>query len=124
MSEKIERVLSAVITAGGKVINLTEANHKAVLQALMILVGSAINHSDAESSGKVVLEFLSDVKVSDLKDYTFEITDQVKTMVASGDQISTLAKVYSVGVVTTWNVERGGSRAGAERKIVKLAELS
>jgi len=123
MTEKIERAMSAVITFGEKIINLTESDHKAILQALMILLGSPINHSDAEVSGKDVLEFLSDVRVTDLKDYTFQVTDQVKTMTASGDQIRGLATAYSVGVITEWHVTRGGSRAGSKKNVVKLSQL-
>jgi hypothetical protein len=123
-ASEITRILSAIITFGKKVINLTESDHKAILQALMVLVGSAPNHSDAESSGKVVLEFLADVKESDLDKYTFEITDNVKVMVATGTQIRMLATAYSVGIPTEWKVNRGGSRAGSERKVVKLNELS
>lgn len=122
-ASEIARILSATIVFGEKVIELVESEHKAILQALMILVGSAPNHSDAESSGKVVLEFLADVKRGDLKDYNFEITDNVKTMLATGDQIVKLADVYSAGIPTTWNVERGGSRAGATREVKTLGSM-
>ena len=123
MGTKVARILSAVIEFGEKVIELNESDHKAILSALMILLGSAVNHSDAESSGKVILEFLADVKRGDLKDYNFTVTDGVKSMSATGDQIIKLADVFSVGVVTEWHVERGGSRAGSTKTIAKLGSM-
>ena len=123
-ASEIERILSGKITNGDNTISLNESDHKAVLQALLILLGSAVNHSDAESAGSTVLEFVSDVKKAELNNMIFEITDNVKTMQASGKVIGELAGAFFEGVITTQNVERGGSRAGSTKTVVKLGELA
>jgi hypothetical protein len=122
-SKDITRILSGTITFGENVINLVEDTHKAILIALMNLATSTIGNSDAASSAELINEFISDVKVSDLKDYTFVVTDNVKTATFNGDVLRTLASVWGLASVE-WHVTRGGKREASKAETVKLGELS
>lgn len=122
-ASEITRELSGTITVGDNEISLTESEHKAILQALIVLLASPPNHSDAKSAGELVSEFISDVKVSDLENYWFKVSDNVKEMLASGKQIRFLALAYAMEVETTWMVDRGGARSGSKKEVKPLTSL-
>ncbi len=121
-SEDIDRILSGTVDTGEKVIQLDTESHKSVLVALMNLATSTIGNSDAEASAELITDFISDVKVSDLKGYTFTVTDNVKTAVFSGEVLRTLASIWGQCVVE-WHVTRGGKRQAAEVDTIKLGSL-
>ena len=122
-SSEIERILSGKILIGDKVIELVESAHKSVLVALMNIATSTIGNSDAVASAEIVESFISDVKVTELKDYTFEVTDNVKTATFNGQVLRTLVSVWGLCDVT-WHVVRGGKRAQAKVEVTKLGSLS
>ena len=119
----IVRELVGRILVGDKIIDLVESTHKAILVALMNLATSTVGNSDAADSAKLINEFISDVKVSELKDYQFEVSDGVKTAVFQGDVLRILASVWGMCDVT-WHVTRGGKRQAAQAEVTKLGSLS
>jgi hypothetical protein len=123
-ASEIERILSCTITKDdGNIITLTEDSHLAVLNGLMNILQSTIGNSDAEKSQEDVSDFISDVKVSKLNLYTFELTDQIKTVFVTGETLRALTAVWSSAKVD-WHVTRGGKRAQAKAEVAKLGSLS
>ena len=122
-ASEIERILSCeIIKDEGTIINLDEASHLAVLNGLMNVLQSTIGNSDAERSQEDVSDFISDVKVSELNEYQFTLTDQIKTVVVSGQTLRALVNVWTNAVVT-WHVTRGGKRAQTKSPVSKLGSL-
>lgn len=120
----IERIMTCKITQeDGNIITLTEDSHLAVLNGLMNILQSTIGNSDAERSQEDVSDFISDVKVAKLNKYSFELTDQIKTVVVSGETLRALTQVWNLADVT-WHVTRGGKRAQAKAEVAKLGSLS
>ena len=119
----IERVMTCNITKDdGTIVVLSEDSHLAVLNGLMNILQSTIGNSDAERSQEDVSDFISDVKVAKLNQYVFELTDQIKTVVVSGETLRALTQVWSNAVVT-WHVTRGGKRAQTKDPVSKLGSL-
>ena len=122
-ASEIDRKMSCKITKDdGTIIQLLEETHLAVLNGLMNILQSTIGNSDAEKSQEDVSEFISDVKVSKLDEYIFELTDLVKTVTVNGKTLRALTAVWSLAVVT-WHVERGGKRASERKAVSKLGSL-
>jgi hypothetical protein len=88
----------------------------------MNVLQSTIGNSDAEKSQEDVSEFISDVKVARLNKFTFELTDNVKTVVVTGETLRALVTVWSNAVVQ-WHVTRGGKRATVKESASKLGSL-
>ena len=122
-ASEITRILSASFTFGDKVINLVEDTHKSVLIGLMNILQSHAGNSDAENARETVSEFISDVKVSEFKQYQIVVTDQVKTCTATGETLINLINAWGL-VATTWNVSRGGKRQVSKVAPAKLGKLS
>lgn len=122
-ASEIERIMSCeVIKDDGVIVNLTEASHLAVLNGLMNILQSTIGNSDAERSQEDIQNFVSDVKVAKLNKYQFTLTDQIKTVVVSGETLRALMNVWSNASVT-WHVTRGGKRAQPKIETAKLGSL-
>ena len=122
-ASEIERIMSCTITKDdGTIVELTEDTHLAVLNGLMNIIQSTIGNSDAEKSQEDVSEFLSDVKVSKLDLYIFELTDKVKTVTVNGKTLRALTAVWSLAEVV-WHVERGGTRKQDRKSVSKLGSL-
>lgn len=119
----ITRIMTCEVTKDdGTIVVLTEDTHLAVLNGLMNILQSTIGNSDSEKSQEDVSEFISDVKVSKLNQYQFVLTDQIKTVVVSGETLRALVAVWNEAVVT-WHVTRGGKRAQAKQAAAKLGSL-
>ena len=118
----IIRELFGKIMIGEKVIALTVEAHNSILIALMNLATSTAGNSDAKKSSETILDFISELKVSELEDYTIEVGDGVKTAVFNGKALRDLAMVWG-DVKVTWHVTRGGKRATASVDNVKLSDL-
>lgn len=119
----IERIMTCKITKDdGNIITLTEDSHLAVLNGLMNILQSTIGNSDAERSQEDVADFISDVKVAKLNQYTFELTDLVKTVIVSGETLRALTQVWNSAVVD-WHVERGGKRNQPKESAAKLGTI-
>jgi hypothetical protein len=122
-ASEIERILSCKITKDdGTIIELTEDSHLSVLNGLMNILQSTIGNSDAEKSQEDVSEFISDVKIAKLNKFIFEVTDNVKTVVVSGETLRALVAVWSNATVQ-WHVTRGGKRAQTKAEVSKLGSL-
>lgn len=122
-ASEIDRIMSCTITKDdGTIVILTEDSHLAVLNGLMNILQSTIGSSDAEKSQEDVSNFISDVKVSKLNQYQFELTDKVKTVTVSGETLRALVSVWSLAVVD-WHVERGGTRKTTKVETAKLGSL-
>ena len=119
----IIRELFGKITVGEKIIALTVEAHNSILIALMNLATSTAGNSDAKKSAETILDFISDIKVSDLEKYTIEVGDGVKTATFNGKALRDLASVWGE-VKVVWHVTRGGKRATATVDTVKLSDLS
>lgn len=118
----IVRELFGNISIGEKVIALTVEAHNSILEALMNLATSTAGNSDAEKSAETILSFISEIKVSELVDYTIEVGDGVKTASFNGKVLRDLANVWGL-VTVTWHVTRGGARSTSKAEVVKLGEL-
>ena len=118
-----ERILSGTIQVGDSVIQLVAETHKAILSALFNLTTSTVGNTDALQSAEVINEFISDIKVADLVNYTFTIEDEVKRVSFNGANLSQLAKVWGL-VEVDWLVTRGGKREVESKPIVKLSQLA
>ncbi len=119
----IIRSLVGKITVGEKVIELVEETHKSILVALMNLATSTVGNSDAVASAELINEFISDVKVAELKDYTFSVSDGVKTAEFNGLVLRTLASVWGECKVE-WHVVRGGKRSVTKDSIISLSDMA
>lgn len=119
----IERIMTCeIIKDDGVIVNLTEESHLAVLNGLMNILQSTIGNSDSERSQEDVQNFVSDVKVAKLNQYQFTLTDQIKTVIVSGETLRALLNVWSSADVT-WHVTRGGKRAQPKVATAKLGSL-
>jgi hypothetical protein len=118
-----ERILSGTIQVGDSVIQLVAETHKAILSALFNLTTSTVGNTDALASAEVISEFISDIKVADLVNYTFTIEDEVKRVSFNGANLAQLTKVWGL-VEVDWLVTRGGKREVESKPIVKLSQLA
>ena len=122
-ASEIIRELFGKISIGEKIIELTVEAHNSILVAMMNLATSTAGNSDAAKSGETILAFVSDIKVGDLGDYTFEVGDGVKTATFNGKILRDLALLWGM-VEVEWHVTRGGKRQAAVVDAVKLSDLS
>lgn len=118
-----QRILTGLITFGENVISLTAESHKSILTALFNLTTSTVGNSDALQSAEIIRDFISDIKVSDLSDYTFMISDEVKEVSFNGADLNQLIKVWGL-VEVNWLVTRGGKRESTSQPKVKLTDLT
>ena len=118
----ITRILSAIFQFGDTIINLEEKDHKAVLSGLLNLLTSYAGNNDAVASRETVADFISDVKVTEFKQYQITVTDEVKTVSCNGETLLNLLNAWGM-VTTEWHVDRGGKRQYTKESPAKLGSL-
>ena len=118
-----KRILSGLITFKDEIITLTSESHKSILSALFNLTTSTVGNSDALQSAEIIADFISEIKVADLTDYTFMISDEVKEVSFNGLNLNQLVKVWGL-VEVKWLVSRGGARESTSTPTVKLTDLT
>jgi len=121
-ASEITRILSAVFQFGETIIKLNEENHKAVLAGLLNILTSYAGNNDAIASRETVMDFISDVKVSEMKQYQITVSDEVKTVSCDGETLLNLLNAWGQ-VSTEWHVDRGGKRQYTKESPAKLGSL-
>lgn len=118
----IVRILSATFTFGKRVIALTEDTHKSVLLGLLNVLTSHAGNSSAVASRVAVMEFISDVDPEKFLKYQITLTDEVKNVVCTGQDLVNLLNAWG-RITTTWNVDRGGKRSVTKESPASLGSM-
>jgi hypothetical protein len=88
----------------------------------MNLATSTVGNSDSLASAELINSFISGEKDSDLPNYTFQVTDGIKTASFNGAILKTLASVWGM-VTIEWHVTRGGRRETESAPVPTMSAL-
>ena len=125
MSSKNDRprIYTASFTLGKKSIELAEETHKAVILALLNVLTSFAGNNDAVASRETVMDFISDVKPAEFKQYQIMVSDNYKVTSCTGETLLHLLDSWGL-VDTKWLVDRGGKRVYEKETPASLGSLS